>query len=468
MSDGPPPVTRNPRNARMIAFRGFCSLALAMLLSSRAESGDWPEFRGPTGQGHSTETNLPLRWSDTENVRWKVDVAGEGWSSPIVVGGSVYMTTAVPTTDDPRSRARSLRLVCLDAATGGEVFNVEVFRQDHATTQPIQSKNSHASPTPLCDGEHIYVHFGAKGTACLTLDGDIVWRNRELIYDPRHGNGGSPILVGIPGSRRQRPISSAIPEDASTGRLREQPPTAAGKQIVVSCDGYDIQFVVAIDCRTGRIRWRKDRPQDDDPKQFAFATALLIEVDGQQQVVSPGAHSVVAYDPDDGRELWMVRHPGYSVVPRPVFAHGLVYVCTSFNDSQLLAIRPDGRGDVTDTHVVWRHTRAVPHTPSLLAIGDELYLISDRGIASCLDAVSGRVHWTERIGGNFSASPLFADGRIYLQSEQGESIVFTPGREYTELARSRVAGRTLASLAAAESALFLRTDKQLLRIEKSR
>jgi outer membrane protein assembly factor BamB len=408
-------------------------VTLMMLSASALLAEDWPEFRGPTGQGHSAAKNLPLTWSDSENVRWSVDMPGGGWSSPIVVGQRIYLTTAVPTDDDPESRSRSLRTMCRDTSSGAMIWDVEVFRQDHKTTGRIQSKNSHASPTPTFDGKHLYVHFGTRGTACLTLEGEVVWRNRELIYDPRHGSGCSPVL--------------------------------ADKVIVMSCDGYDQAFVVALDRKTGKIRWKKERPPTDKVKLFAFCTPLVIEVDGTEQIVSPGANSVVAYAPDDGRELWIVRHPGYSVVPRPVFAHGLVFVCSSFDQSHLLAIQPNGTGDVTDTHVVWRTNKSAPHTPSLLAVGDDLYAISDRGVATCFDARTGAVHWTERVGGNYSASPIHAAGRIYLLSEDGEATVIAPGHEYVELARNQVSGRTLASYAVVESALLVRTDSRLMRIE---
>jgi len=408
-------------------------LILLLTVTTTVRSEDWREFRGPTGQGHSLAKNLPVSWSDRENVTWAVDIPGEGWSSPILVGDRIFVTTAVGSSDDPDSRNRSLRTICLQAGSGETLWDVEVFQQQHDSTSRIHGKNSHASPTPISDGEFVFVHFGTNGTACLTLDGKIVWKNRDVVYEPRHGSGGSPVF--------------------------------ADDLIVVSCDGYDVQFVVALDRKNGDIRWKKERPATEVVKRFAFSTPLVIEVGGQKQIISTGANSVVAYDPADGSEIWMVKHPGYSVVPRPVYAHGLVFICTSFDRSHLLAIRPDGAGDVTDTHVAWQTARAVPHTPSLLVIGDDLYAISDKGIASCLDAASGEVRWTERVGGNFSASPLYADGRIYLLSEEGEATIIEPGSEYVEVARNNVNARTLASYAVVDSALLVRTESQLLRIE---
>lgn len=415
---------------RVVARAG---LLVGFLAGFPLRAENWTEFRGPTRQGHSAEKNLPVHWTTTDNVAWKVEVPGNGWSSPVVYDGRVYLTTAVPRSP-VNPLAQSLRALCLDAASGRVIWNVEVFRQQAGPKSRIHQKNSHASATPITDGEHLFVHFGTHGTACLTLDGKTVWKTRKLVYAPNHGNGGSPVLV----------------DDL----------------LVVSCDGSDVQYVAALEKSSGNIRWKKRRPPVLNPRKFSFSTPLVIEVEGQKQLVSVGTDLAIAYEPKTGDEIWRVTFDGYSVVPRPVFGHGLVYVCTGWSPPKLLAIRPDGRGDVTQTHVKWSTNRAVPNTPSPLLVGDELYLISDGGIASCLDAKTGRVHWQERVGVAFSASPLFADGKIYFQSERGESTVIRAGKEYAELARSRFPGeRTLSSYAVSDSALFIRTDRSLYRIE---
>ena len=331
------------------------------------------------------------------------------------------------------TRDQSLRALCLDAATGKIVWDVEVFREDSRTAPRIHAKNSHASPTPLCDGQHLYVHLGHQGTACLDLDGKLLWQNRSLRYQPVHGNGGSPILVG--------------------------------DKLILSCDGGDQRFVAALDRRTGRVVWRTPR-EGNSVKPFSFSTPLLIEVKGRPQVISPGSDMVVAYDPQTGQEIWQVTHDGYSVIPRPVYGHGLVFICTGYNQPNLLAIRPDGKGDVTATHVAWTARRGVPHTPSLLLDGDELYMVSDGGIASCLDAKTGKAHWERRLGGNYSASPILADGHVYFLSEDGVGTVIKAGRKFQQVARNTLEERTLASYAAADGALFIRTETQLYRIEE--
>ncbi|MSU20882.1 MAG: serine/threonine protein kinase [Pedosphaera sp.] len=404
-------------------------IAAALSVASLARTEDWPEFRGPTGQGHSTALNLPTEWSNTNNVAWKQPIPGQSWSSPIVHRGHIYLTAAVPVDG---SFGYSLRALCLDAATGKLLWNEEAFGPPSAKAPQIHSKNSHASPTPIVEGDRLYVHFGHLGTACLDLNGKVLWRNTSLNYEPVHGNGGSPILV----------------DDA----------------LIFSCEGAKDPFVVALDKNDGSVLWKVDRISDA-AKKFSFSTPLLIMVNGHKQVISPGSNVVCAYDPKTGKEIWHVRYDGYSVVPRPVFGHGMIYISTAFDRPITMAIRPDGEGDVTATHVTWTTNRGAPNTPSLLLVDDELYMVSDAGMASCLDAKTGKLYWQERIGGNCSASPVYADGKIYIQNEQGVGVVLKAGKEYQKLASNALNERTLASYAIGDRALFIRTDQNLYRIE---
>jgi outer membrane protein assembly factor BamB len=413
---------------------GFFRLALvtALLLAPRGSGADWTEFRGPTGQGLAAEKDLPVEWSPTKNVAWSVPLPGSGWSSPIVFRGRVYLTAAVPV-NGSRAGDLSLRALCLDAANGKALWDRAVFFQDGSRSPRIHGKNSHASPTPLTDGEHLYVHFGHQGTACLDLDGKIVWSNRTLSYKPVHGAGGSPIL--------------------------------ADDLLVFSCDGGDQRFVVALDRGTGKVRWKTNR-EADAPKKFSFSTPLLIEVQGHKQIVSPGSNVVCGYEAATGKEIWRVRYDGYSVIPRPVYGHGLVFLSSGYDAPTVLAIRPEGTGDLTEKNVAWTLKKGAPHTPSLLLVGDELYMVSDRGIATCVDARTGKEHWQKRLDGAFSASPLYADGKIYLQSEEGTTTVIAAGTTFKQLARNVLGERSLASFAAAGGALFIRTDKHLYRIQE--
>jgi outer membrane protein assembly factor BamB len=406
------------RTRALIAVVGLSALCAAV-------HADWPEFRGPTGQGRAVGQSPPLEWGPEKNVVWKVAVPGSGWSSPVVADGRVYLTAAVAGDKSPDA---SLRTLCFDAETGRTLWEKEIFQQVAADAPKIHTKNSHASPTPIVAGDRVYVHFGHQGTACLDTGGKIVWRNRELKYPPVHGNGGSPILV----------------DDL----------------LVFSCDGASDPFVVALDAATGKIRWKTPRPGETF-KKFAFSTPLLITVGGRRQIISPGAGSVGAFDPKDGREIWRVQYDGYSVIPRPVYGHGLVFISTGYDAPEVLAIRPDGKGDVTDTHVAWRQSRGAPNTPSMLLVGDELYFVSDRGIGSCLDAKTGKSRWSERVGGAFSASPVLADGRIYFQSEEGVGVVVKVGTKFEKLAQNVLMERTLASIAVANDRIYVRSDKHL-------
>jgi outer membrane protein assembly factor BamB len=390
-----------------------------LLLSLLFFSQDWPEFRGRTGQGHSDERGLPLVWSETKNVRWKVAIPGRGWSSPAIQGDRIWLTTAT-------EEGKSLRAISVDRNTGAILHNVEVFRLKSFGN--LNGKNNQASPTPVLEGDRVYLHFGAYGTASLTQSGEVVWKTRLDYDNGQHGPGGSPVIYD--------------------------------NLLIVSCDGQDTQYVVALDKLTGKVRWRKYRQGFQ-----AYTTPLVARLPSGDQVISPGAFRAVSYEPRTGKELWQVRYgDGFSNVPRPVYGNGLVFICTGFQQPSLLAVRLDGRGDVTKSHIAWTLKRGVSLTPSPLLIGDELYMVSDNGIASCIDAKTGAPHWQVRLGGNHSASPIYADGRIYFLSEEGESVVIAPGKQFKELARNLLDGPTLASMAVSNGSIFVRSQTHLYRL----
>jgi outer membrane protein assembly factor BamB len=418
----------------------FCALALLAGLAATASAEDWPQFRGPTGQGISTSKDVPVEWGATKNVAWNVEVPGRGWSSPVLTAGKLYLTTAVGanTMGDGNTPVNatsdtSLRALCIDAATGKTDWDVEVFHRSRAETPPMHPKNSQASPTPIVAGDRLFVHYGHLGTAALDLSGKVLWR-QTIEYKPAHGNGGSPVLFdGL---------------------------------LIFNCDGVADPFVVALDAKTGEVKWKTPR-NSPARKQFSVATPQVIQLEsGAAQLISPASGFVGAYDPKDGRELWRVRYgEGYSVVPRPAFANGVVVLSSGYDKPVTYAIKVDGAGgDVTKTHVAWKSHKAAPATPSPLIVGDEVFIISDNGMATCCDLMTGDVHWTQRLDGDFSASPLAAEGRVYFQNEAGVGYVVKASKTFEQLAENDLGERCLASYAVTDGALFIRTEHHLWKI----
>lgn len=408
------------------------ALAASTLALSSLPAADYAQFRGPQGNGVSQAASLPVAWDAATNVAWKTPIPGKGWSSPILHRGRLYLTSAVEPSGAGEGEL-SLRALAVDAASGAILWDREVFRQA-AEAPKIHSKNSHASPTPIIDRGRLFVHFGHQGTACLDLAGNILWTNADLKYPPVHGNGGSPVV--------------------------------AGEHLIFTCDGGSDPFVAALDTATGREQWRFNRPFEP-AKTFAFSTPTLItDQRGRDQIVCPGAGSASALDPQTGREIWRCRHGGYSVIPKPLYSHGLVIFSTSYDSPEVIAVRPEGDGDITETHVAWSLKKGAPHTPSLVVVGDELYMVADKGVATCVDVQTGKQHWQERLGGNFSSSLVYAAGKLYVQSEEGPATVIRPSRKFEKLATTGFDERTLASYAVGDRELYIRTESNLYRVEQ--
>jgi outer membrane protein assembly factor BamB len=403
---------------------------LALALTS--PPADWREFRGPDGAGLYSGPALPTEWGPDKNVVWVTPVPGQGWSSPILVGGKLILTTAVPL-GESRNADQSLRAVAYDFATGKQLWEVELLRAPAALAEQKHKKNGHASPTPASDGKVVVCHFGHMGTAAVDLAGKVLWTTRELGYRPLHGNGASPVIV----------------DDLA----------------VVACDGSETAFVAALELATGKVRWRTDRKTDARMK-FSFATpGVVAGPDGKKVLVSPASDYCMGYDPHTGTELWRCKYPqpGWSLICRPVFAHGLVYVSTGYMTPHLLAIDPFKTGEVKPTFD-WKVKTYAPNTPTPLVAGDELYLVADAGFLSCVDARTGRTHYTERLAGKaYSASPIAADGKLYLTSEEGVGQVVALGKEFNEISRSELGEKTFATFVPAAGSLVVRTESKLYR-----
>ncbi|HEV2971398.1 MAG TPA: PQQ-binding-like beta-propeller repeat protein [Pirellulales bacterium] len=459
---------------RFSLLLAIAAISCMPLRAARA-GDDWVQFRGQGGQGVSDSTGLPLTWSESENIAWKTPIPGKGWSSPVVLGNQIWLTTAL---DD----GHSLRAVCVDRQSGRIVYDTEVFQIEEPVH--VNAKNSHASPTSAIEPGRLYVHFGTMGTACLSTEtGKTLWTNQELKLDHAQGPGSSLILYG--------------------------------DLLIVTCDGMDVQYVIALDKHTGLPVWKTNRsgkPHDSVDRRKAFATPAILPIksqsenrrvehpprqglspfverapssDGREQrgpvplasggsrigsndrdeLISPAANQVIAYNPATGDELWKVRYDGYSNVPVPVYGDGLLFIGTGFDKAQLWAIRPGEHGDATGTNVAWKFTKEAPLDPTPVFVGHELYVVSDSGVATCLESKTGAALWRHRLGGSFSASPLSADGRIYFFAESGDTTVIEPGRKYKELAAHHLDGRIMATPAIAGRAIILRTDTHLYRIE---
>ena len=432
-------------------MRSSLAASICVLFTAVAAGEDWWQFRGPTGDGVSQAKDLPIAWGGFQPPAWQATVPGQGWSSPIVIGDRIWLTSAEPLALSAKEQAKKLArgpsggglefqvdaavtllAIEIDAASGEVLRQIELLTVDDPPA--IHAANSYASPTPTTDGERLYCHFGSLGTACLALkSGEVLWK-RQLKFDEITGPGSSPILAH--------------------GRL------------ILPCDGADQQFVVALDGVTGEIAWRTPRPPieaTDDKLRRAFSTPLLIKHENREQVIVPGARWAVAYDPADGSEQWRVDLGAgqHATVPRPVYQGGLVYLCTGYLKPRLVAIRVDGTGDVTDSHVAWEFDKQVPEISSPIVVGGEIYFVSGKGVLTCLDAATGKLQWQERIGGNYSASPLACGKRLYSTSEGGLTTVLAAGREYRELARNELFGQTRASLAVCGDALLIRTHPVL-------
>lgn len=412
-----------------------------------AAASDWPQFRGPHGNGLASNPGdpkplgLPLNWSETENVVWKTPIPHVGWSTPVAMNGRIWLTTAT-------LKGHDFFVICVDADSGEILLNKRAFHVDDP--EPLGNPiNCYASPSAVLEPGRVYVSFGSYGTACLNTETfDVMWTRTDLPCRHFRGPGSSPILFE--------------------------------NLLILTMDGVDVQYMVALDKATGKTIWKTDRTAQwndlgDDGKPLregdlrkAYSTPLIIDAGAQKQMITVGAKALYGYDPTDGREIWKVRVPAYSGAARPVYADGIAYMASGFGKTELLAVRVDGSGDVTDTKVVWKINKSVPRTPSPVLVDGLLFTISDTGTVLCLEAETGTVVWKQFIRGNCAALLLYADGRIYAFNRDGKATVFKAAREYEVLATNKLDSGFMASAAVSGKALFLRTKTHLYRIESNK
>lgn len=408
---------------------------------------DWPDFRGPWRNGHvsapgdTKAIGLPLRWSETENIKWKTEIPERGWSTPVIMGGQIWLTTAT-------TNGHDFFVICVDVETGKIRLNEKLFHEDNP--EPLANNvNCYASPSPVIEPGRVYVSFGSYGTACLdTYTSKVLWKRRDLPCRHFRGPGSSPVVFE--------------------------------NLLILTMDGVDVQYLVALDKMTGETVWKTDRtvkwndldkngkPIREGDFRKAYSTPVFIDFKGKTQMICPGSKAVYSYDPRDGRELWIFNNlADYSVAARAVYEEGIVFTMTGQGKAGMLAVRVDGQGDVTKTHLVWQMERGAAKLPSPLLVDHHLYFASPDGLASCVDAANGNLIWKERIGGTYAASPIYADRRLYFFNQQGSTTILKPGRTYEVLATNQLDIGCLASPAVSGKALFVRTKTHLYRIENS-
>lgn len=402
-------------------------ISVCLCAAAGAQSANWPEYRGPTGDGQAPDAKLPVSL-DQSIVKWKTPIHGKGWSSPVVWGDQVWLTTA---TED----GTAMSVICVDRKSGDLIHDVVVKQNSEpAFCHPM---NSYATPTPVIEEGRIYVHFGAYLTACLdTATAEFIWKREDLQCDHHRGPASSPILYD--------------------GKL------------FIAYDGFDVQYVVAFDKNSGETVWKKDRDidygTDNGDLMKAYCTANIIDVDGQVQLIYPSAIATIAYDPADGKELWKVYHDGMNASARPVYGEGLLFITNGMGS--MVAVSPTGRGDVTGTHIAWSDRKGVAKKSSQLLVDGLFYMISDDGVVSCREPATGDILWQKRLGDEYAASPICAGGRIYLFSREGTITTLEPGRKYKELAESTLGDGYMASPAVVGNAVYLRSKSHLYCLAK--
>jgi len=423
----------------------FITLVATLAGNTVAAERDWPQFRGPRGDGSSQAKAVPVAWSESNNLAWKVAVPGRGRSAPVVVGDRLWLTLAVERGvvrqrigyDDMQTAEHvSLEAVCLDTRDGRLLWRTPLFEVEKP--DPVHWFNSWATPTPVIEAERLYCDFGTYGTACLDAkDGKPVWKTR-LPLDHQVGPGSSPVLCQ--------------------------------NLLLLVRDGRDAQYVAALDRQSGKQVWRTERPPmdtDNGDLKKSFVTPLLVQAAGKAQLISPGAHWVVSYNPANGQEFWRAHHgKGFSIGSCPVFGDGVAYFSTGCMRPALWAIRADGAGDVTTTRVNWTTMRQVPVMSSPLLLGDMLFWTSDDGMANCASTKDGQAHWQERLNQQHLASPLLAGGRVYFFGKEGKTTVVKAARTFEVLAENQLDGTVIATPAMVDGTIFLRTDTHLYRIGK--
>lgn len=383
-------------------------------------SGDWPWWRGPGQSGVSGDSQIPTRWSSTENMLWKRELPGSGHASPIICGDKILLATA-----DEQEQTQSV--LAFDRETGTQLWSTDAHKSG---LMKKHQKNSHASATLACDGEQAYAAFindGGLHVTAIDLNGEILWQTDVGPFNSEHGYGSAPVLFE--------------------------------SLVIVNGDNLSGSFVAAVHRGSGKIVWRTRR--EGSGRHGSYATPIVAELSGKPQLLLTGLGRTVSYDPRTGSEIWTVEGPAEVTGNTPAVSESLAFVSGGYPEKEIVAVRTDGEGDVSKSHVAWRVSRGATYVPSPLYHNGLLYVVSDNGIATCFEADSGDQVWQERLQGSFTASPVLVDDRIIITNEAGRTFVLRAGREFEVLAENDLGERTLASPAVSNGKIFLRTEQNL-------
>ncbi len=422
-------------------FNCLSILIVFFALSSKAQNQEnWTHLRGSNLDGHSTSANAPVSWSETSNIFWKTALRGVAWSSPVVFGNQVWVSSA---TED----GKELFAFCIDFNSGKILKEMTLFKPD--SVQHIHPTNSYASSTPCIEDGFVYIHYGTYGTACVdTKTFKVVWTRTDLNCEHMQGAGSSPFIYK--------------------------------NLLILHIEGTDVQYLIALDKLTGKTVWKTDRPREfydniEPVSRKAYCTPIVVSVNGKDQLISNGSQLAMAYEPETGREIWRVFYGDDSTVSMPLFWNGMVYVNSGWmlpKDgtpfyARLLAVDPTGAGDITKTHVPWEVKVDVPQISTPVIVDSLIYMVHEKGMLTCLNARTGAVVWKEKLKDQFNASALYASGNIYLFSQKAKTYVVKPGLSYQLVAENQLGGMLKATPAIVRDNLIVRTDKFLYRIGKS-
>jgi|TARA_Y100000022_G_scaffold199717_1_gene212895 outer membrane protein assembly factor BamB len=401
----------------------------------------WPEFRGPNGNGIVVgERGLPTTWSEEKNIAWKTKIDGKAWSSPVVWDDQIWITNS-------SADGKLMEGICINKKDGKIKYRLSLFSNE--TVEPLGNNvNSYGSPSPVIEKDAVYIHFGSYGTTAIdTNSGKEIWKRTDLECRHFRGPGSSPIIF----------------QD----------------MLILTMDGVDFQYVIALDKKTGKTKWKTERStkwddvepdgkiRGDGDLRKAYTTPTFLKVSGKTIMISPGAKSCFAYNPINGKELWNITYSGYSNASRTVIYKDNAIINSGYGKPHLISVKidPSAAGDISGTHINWDIFKRVPKRSSPIIVGDQLYMTTDEGILTCLDAKTGESNWSDRMPGHYSASPIFADGKLYFFSEMGHCYVIAPGGDYNLISKNKLDSGFMASPAISGKAIYARSKTHLYRIE---